>query len=181
MYLQLAENSDYTPLETNQGTLYVRNDMLSEGEDTTLSAKGALIQKAAPIISKAAPIIGKAAPIVAKASPIVGQALPIAKAGVAKVQASRAAAGKAPIIKSIGTGIKKLVTSAPKAAIVPAAAAATAAAAAEKGSQTGATQADAMGVEMEKQSFFKKYRMPLLIGGGILAAGTILYLVTRKK
>lgn len=181
MFLQLAENSDYTPLETNQGTLYVRNDMLSEGEDTTLSAKGALIKKAAPII-------GKAAPLVAKATPIVGQALPIAKAGAgivkagaAKVQASRAAAGKAPVIKSIGTGIKKLVTTAPKAAIVPAAAAATAAAAAEKGSQTGATQADAMGVEVEKQSFFKRYRMPLLIGGGILAAGTILYLVTRKK
>jgi hypothetical protein len=32
----------------------------------------------------------------------------------------------------------------------------------------------------EKQSFFKKYKTPLLIGGGILALGTI-YLVTRKK
>ena len=32
----------------------------------------------------------------------------------------------------------------------------------------------------EKESFFKKYKTPLLIGGGILALGTI-YLVTRKK
>ena len=32
----------------------------------------------------------------------------------------------------------------------------------------------------EKESFFKKYKTPLLIGGGILALGTI-YLITKKK
>lgn len=191
MTLQLAEGSDYTPVQTNQGTLFVRNDMLSEGDDTTLSAKGALIQKALPVIAKAAPLVAKAAPIAGKvligANPIgaagliAAKALPIAKAAAGQIKASRAAAGKPPLIQSIGAGLKKLATKAPAAAVIPAAAAATAAAAADQGSDTGARQAADMGMTVEKPSFFKKYRTPILIAGGVLAAGTILYFVTRKK
>ena len=165
MYLQLAENgSDYTPIETNQGILMVRNDMLSE--DVTLSARGQLIAKAAPVIAKAAPVIAKAAPIAAK----------IAQ----QVKTQRAAAEKPPVIQAIGTGLKKLITKAPAAAIIPAAAAATAAKGAESGSDVAAAQAADAGVTIEKQSFFKKYKTPLLIGGGVLVAGGLIYALTRK-
>lgn len=195
MYLQLAENgSDYTPVETNQGTLYVRNDMLNEG-DVTLSAGGALLKKAAPVIAKAAPLIAKAAPIAGKvligANPIgaagliASKALPIAAKVAQQVKAQRAAAGKPTIIQAVGTGIKKLAAKQPAAAVIPAAAAATAAGAAVDGSAVGADQAAAMGITPGEAkgfgAFVRKYKTPLLIGAGVLALGTTLYFVTRKK
>lgn len=184
MYLQLAEGTDYTPVETNQGTLYLRNDMLSESDDITLSAKGALIKKALPVIAKAAPIAGKVligSTPAGAAGLIASKALPIAKAAAAQIKANRAAAGKPTLIKAVGTGLKKLATKAPAAAVIPAAAAATAAAAADQGSDTGTKQAGDMGMQLEKQNFFKKYKTPILIAGGVIAAGAILYFVTRKK
>jgi hypothetical protein len=38
-----------------------------------------------------------------------------------------------------------------------------------------------MAIEQPQQSFFRKYRTPILIGGGLLVAGTAVYLLTRKK
>ena len=31
------------------------------------------------------------------------------------------------------------------------------------------------------ESFFKKYQTPLLVGGGLIVGGIILYMVTKKK
>lgn len=183
MYLQLADNgTDYTPVETNQGILMVRNDMLSE--DITLSQKGKLIAKAAPIIAKAAPLIAKGAiganPAGAAAL-IASKALPIAKQAAAAVKAQRTAAGKPPIIKTVGSGLKKLISKAPSSAIIPAAAGAAAAAGSEQGSMTASNQAADIGVIVEKQSFLRKYRTPLFIAGGVLAVGTLIYVLTRKR
>ena len=57
MYLQLAENNDmenYTPIETNQGTIFVRRDL---AEDVMLSAGGRGLKIAAKVVGGAAKFI----------------------------------------------------------------------------------------------------------------------------
>ena len=87
MYLQLAENEKntdfmYQPLETNQGTIYVRPDLLS----------------AAGIV-KPKPNILKSPAVKSAAGKIVGKAITGA--------AGAATGGAAPIVSTIFTGIKK--------------------------------------------------------------------------
>ena len=56
MYLQLAENNTnmYEAINTNQGTLYVRPDLLSAAglKPVATAAAGQLVKKAAPLILK---------------------------------------------------------------------------------------------------------------------------------
>lgn len=195
MFLQLAEDNtaeNYTPIQTNEGTFMVRNDLMSE--DVTLSQKGkfkALVKKAAPIIGKVAgtalqfaPIPGagiagkiltnpktlqtikKAAPLLKKAAPLLQKLKPIAK----KIQGMPAAAAAIP------------------AAVVAAEAANVAGDAGGSAARAavGDTEGAAKQAEMEQAQggkfgeFVKKYKLPLIIGGGVLLAGGI-YLATRKK
>lgn len=147
MYLQLAENSSdmYQPIETNQGTLYVRPDLLSAagimkpGAMALKPAAGQLIKKAAPALIKTSV---KAVPGGAAA----GVALDLIKKGAQGIKAKRDA--------------KKAET-----------------AAAEK---AAAEQAAASAAAIETDKASKRNKM-LLIGGGILAAGALVYLLTRKK
>ena len=146
MYLQLAENSSdmYEPIQTNQGTLYVRPDLLSAagimkpGAMALKPAAGQLVKKAAPALIKTSV---KAVPGGAAA----GVALDLIKKGAQAIKAKRDA--------------KKAET-----------------AAAEKAAAEQAA-ASAAAIETDKS---KRNRM-FLIGGGILAAGALVYLLTRKK
>lgn len=146
MYLQLAENSTdmYQPIETNQGTLYVRPDLLSAaglkpGAMALKPAAGQLIKKAAPALIKTSV---KAVP----GGGAAGVALDLIKKGAQAIKQRR--------------DTKKAETAAAETAAAATAAAATAAA-----------------IETDTS---KRNKM-LLIGGGILAAGALIYLITRKK
>ena len=92
MYLELAENTDtmYQPINTNQGTLYVRPDLLSAGlminktaqalkSQTLKPAAGQLVKKAVPTLIKTA-VPGGAG---------VDVALNLLKKGAAKIKERR--------------------------------------------------------------------------------------------
>jgi hypothetical protein len=87
MYLELAENTDtmYQPINTNQGTLYVRPDLLSAGlminktAQTLKPAAGQLVKKAVPTLIKTA-VPGGAG---------VDVALNLLKKGAAKIKERR--------------------------------------------------------------------------------------------
>jgi len=170
MYLQLAENnmdSNYVPVETNQGTIYVRRDL---AEDVTLSAGGKGLQIAGKIVSTASKFVPlPGAQVIGN---IAGGVL--TKAGQAKagggsaVQAGIQAGQQAGIGSKLKGALAKLKAkgTAPEATALPEAIVA---------KTTAPAEAE------EKPSFFKKYKTPILIGGGVLLAGTAVYLLTRKK
>jgi hypothetical protein len=188
MFLQLAEDNtaeNYTPIQTNEGVFMVRNDLMSE--DVTLSQKG----KFKALVKKAAPIVGKVAGTALQFAPIPGAGI----AGKILTNPKTLAA-----LKKAGPALKKLKPIAQKIKGMPAAAAAIPAAvvaaeaanvAGEAGGSAGRaavgdTEGAARQAEMEQAqggkfgAFVKKYKLPLIIGGGVLLAGGI-YLATRKK
>jgi hypothetical protein len=168
MYLQLAENGDnYTPIETNQGTIYVRNDL---AEETMLAAGGKGLQIAGKVVSAASKFVPL--PGATAIGNIAGKVL--TTAGQAKAGGGSAIQAGAGVIPA-GTGAKikaaigklKAKGAAPAAVALPEAIA-------------SRTQAEET-MQAPKESFLKRYRMPLLIGGGVLLLGTTAYLLTRKK
>jgi hypothetical protein len=168
MYLQLAENGDnYTPIETNQGTIYVRNDL---AEETMLAAGGKGLKIAAKVVGAA----GKFVPLPGAAA-ISGIASNILnKAGDAKAGGGSAIqAGAAAVPAGIGAKIKAAVGKLKAKGAAPAVVALPDAIASR-------TQAEET-MQAPKESFLKRYRTPLLIGGGVLLLGTTAYLLTRKK
>ena len=167
MYLQLAENGDnYTPIETNQGTIYVRNDL---AEETFLAAGGKGLKIAAKVVGAAGkfvPLPGATA-ISGIASNVLQRAGDAKAAGGSAIQAGAAAvpAGTGAKIKA-AIGKLRMKGAAPAAVALPEAIA----------NRTAAEEAAA-----PKESFFNRYKTPLLIGGGVLLLGTTAYLLTRKK
>ena len=173
MYLQLAENemdTNYIPVETNQGTIFVRRDL---AEDMTLSAQGRGLKIASKVVqagSKFIPLPGAAS-----IGTIAGGVLQ--KAGEAKAGGGSAIIAGAKAGQAAGIGAKlKGALSKLKAKGAPAETTALPEAVVTR---TATTQD--MELMQPKQSFFQKYRTPLLIGGGVLVLGTAAYLLTRKK
>lgn len=174
MFLQLAENNtmEYIPVETNQGTILVRPDLLNE-DGTMLAAQGRGLKIAAKVVGAA----GKFIPLpgAAVATGIASKILD--KAGQAKAGGGSAiiAGAKAGQAAGIGAKLKgalakfKARGAAPEQVAIP-----------EAVSVRTAAPID-LGIEPQKESFFKKYRTPILIGGGLLIAGTAVYLLTKKK
>lgn len=189
MFLQLAENEtaqNYTPIQTNEGTFMVRNDLMSE--DVSLSARG---QKFKALVKKAAPIIGKVAGTAIQFAPIPGAG--IAGKILTNPKALTALKKAAPLLKKLKPIAQKIKGMPAAAAAIPAAVVAAEAAnvAGEAGGSAGRaavgdTEGAAKQAEMEQAQggkfgeFVKKYKLPLIIGGGVLLAGGI-YLATRKK
>lgn len=160
MYLQLAENGEnYTPIETNQGTIYVRNDL---AEETLLAAGGKGLQIASKVVGKVGPNIP--IPGAAKAAQVTSKILN--KAAVIQQKS-----GIEPSKLKIGQKIKAAVSKLKKKGAPEETTALPEAIAARTAAEEVAP----------KESFFKKYRTPLLIGGGVIVLGTAAYLLTRKK
>ncbi len=163
MFLQLADNEtdikggdNYDTLRTTQGNLYIRKD---------LSAGG----KGAAAVGKAAGLLGK----VAQFAPIPGAAAISKGLTTASGIANKVAAAKGKnAINTITAAIPtkkpliKLPTKKTPTAVMP----------------TATTPTAVMPVMVEdKQSFFKKYKTPLLIGGGVLLVGAAFLLLRKKK
>lgn len=148
MYLQLAENNTnmYEAINTNQGTLYVRPDLLSAAG--LKPAAKALKPAAGQLVKKAAPLILKTGVKAVPGGAAAGIALDLIKKGAQKIKEKR--------------DTKKAEAAAAEKAAAEAAAAA-------------AAQQSAAAIETDKK------RNMLLIGGGILGAGLLVYLLTRKK
>jgi len=170
MYLQLAENNNdmenYIPIETNQGTIFVRRDL---AEDVMLSQKapGRGLKIASKIVGKVAPNIP--IPGAAKVGQIASKVLQ--KAGDIQSKSGIDTSG---IGKGIGAKLKGALSKL-KAKGAPA----------ETTALPEAVTRSAVQQEQEfmqpKQTYFQKYSTPLLIGGGVLVLGTAAYLLTRKK
>jgi hypothetical protein len=176
MYLQLAENSNqnnmienYTPVETNQGVMYVRNDLLSE---TTLAAGGkikGIVGKVAGVVAKSGiPLVSTAAGVVQKVAQLAPSDLDVKlKGSIQKFKAAQAAKTAAPvattIIPEVVTAADVIKTSRPMAREIE---------------QPGSTDTNLDGTP---KTFYQKYKLPILIGGGIVVAGTLAYILTRKK
>jgi hypothetical protein len=195
MFLQLAEDNtaeNYTPIQTNEGVFMVRNDLMSE--DVTLSQKGkfkALVKKAAPIVGKVAGTALQFAPI--PGAGIAGKILTNPKTLAAIKKAAPALKKAAPLLQKLKPIAKKIQGMPAAAAAIPAAivaaeaanvageaggSAARAAVGDTEGAARQAAQEEAQGSKFG--NFVKKYKLPLIIGGGVLLAGGI-YLATRKK
>ena len=164
MYLQLADDGseNYDKLRTDQGDLYIRKD---------LSAGG----KGAKFISKATGVLGK----VAQFAPIPGAAA-ISK-GLTTVSGVTGkigtAGGKIPVGALKPLQNFKFPFSKPKTA-VPTIVKPTAI----KPTATATIPTATMPILIEeKQSFFKKYRLPILIGGGVLLLGATLLILKKRK
>jgi len=198
MYLQLAEgenNGNYTALAENTGVLenyvyvpagflpefdkdtYVRADYFNKFDPTTAEA---LVNALASQQTVGLSIIGTAA--------IAGAGLKLAK-GIIERRKQKVAAGTAKplfgpggIFKGKAGGLIEKI----KGAAIP-----------EMQTKSVNLPEDPIGGSVQlpggqfnvgfepsekptTQSFFQKYKMPLLIGGGLLAVGGI-YLATRKK
>jgi hypothetical protein len=195
MFLQLAESdemSNYTPVNTTEGVMFVRNDLMSE--DVTLSQKGkfkALVKKAAPIVGKVAGTALQFAPI--PGAGIAGKIISDPKTA-ALVKKGAAALKKAqPALKKLQPIAKKIQGMRTAAAAIPAAVVAAEASQAAKvagGAEAQAAVGDTDGAMRTAQveqaqggkfgAFVKKYRVPLIIGGALILGGGI-YLATRKK
>lgn len=174
MYLQLAENSktnnmieNYTPVDTNQGVMYVRNDLLSE---TTLAAggriKGFVGKVAGAAAASGIPIVSTAGAVVKKVAQLAPSDLDVKlKGSIQKFKAAQAAKSAAPvattIIPEVVTAADVIKTSRPAAREM------------EPGSDVNP--------DGTPKTFYQKYKLPILIGGGIVVAGTLAYLLTRKK
>jgi len=201
MYLQLAEgenNGNYQALAESGGVMdnyvfipqgflpefdkdtYVRADYFNKFDPTTAEA---LINalSAQQTVGLSAIGIGAA----------VGGGLKLAKNFIQKRKAAVAAGTKKPLFgpggvvanlkDKFGKGGAMAPAADPNAAAAAAAAEAAAAAQAQKDLQIqfGLTN-DPNAGQNQQQSFFQKNKVPLLIGGAVLAAGGI-YLATRKK
>jgi len=161
MYLQLADNDpteNYDTLRTNQGDLYIRKD---------LSAGG----KGAKILSKATGVLAKVAPFVPlPGAGLVGKALTQVSGISGKV--STQLVGVPPINKAnLLSKLKgnKIAISTP-----------TATAPMTITTATMPNDLDVAGGD-QKTSFFKKYKLPILIGGGVLLLGGAYLLLKKKK
>jgi hypothetical protein len=175
MYLQLAENSktnnmieNYTPVETNQGVMYVRNDLLSE---TTLAAGGrikGIVGKVAGAVAKSGiPLVSTAAGVVQKVAQLAPSDLDVKlKGAVQKFKAAQAAKTAAPVATTI---IPEIVTAADVVKTSTRSA---------REMDPGSTDTNPDGTP---KTFYQKYKLPILIGGGIVVAGTLAYILTRKK
>jgi len=184
MYLQLAENNNdmenYMPIETNQGTIFVRRDL---AEDVMLSAGGRGLKIAAKVVGGAAkfiPLPG-AALIGGVASNILNKAGEAKAAGGSAIIAGAQAGQAAGIGAKLKGALSKLKQrGAPvQATALPEAIVTRTAAPQDIVTRTAAPQD--MELMQPKQTFFQKYRTPILIGGGVLVLGTAAYLLTRKK
>ena len=169
MYLQLADDGseNYDKLRTDQGDLYIRKD---------LSAGG----KGARFISKATGVLGK----VAQFAPIPGAAA-ISK-GLNTVSGVTGkigtAGGKIPAGALKPLQNFKFPFSKPKTA-VPTIVKPTATIPRSTATMPTATMPTAtMPILIEeKPTFFKKYRLPILIGGGVLLLGATLLILKKRK
>lgn len=170
MFLQLADNEtdtmggdNYDTLRTTQGNLFIRKDLSAQGKGAA-SVKSPRFRKfddpflKPTPISKVAGVLGK----VAQFAPIPGASL-IGK-GLTTIS-------KIPIKSPLLKPTPNLpIFSKPKAATPKAA------------TPTAAMPTAAMPVVMEqKESFFNKYKMPILIGGGVLLVGAAILLLKKKK
>ena len=165
MFLQLAENEmteNYTPIETNQGTIYMRSDLLNEN-GTMLAAQGKGLKIASNIIGKVGPNIP--IPGAAKASQIASKVLDKASAIQSKSGIDTSGIGK-----GIGAKLKGAISKLKKKGAAP-----------EQIAIPEAIVAKTAAEETPPPTFFQKYKTPILIGGGLLIAGTAVYLLTRKK
>lgn len=161
MFLQLAEDGDnYTPIETNQGTIFVRNDL---AEETLLAAKGKGLKIASKVIGKVGPNIpipgaAKAAQVTSK---ILNKAAVIQqKSGIEPGQFKIGQKIKAAVSKLKKKGAPEETTTLPEAI---------------------AARTEAEETAAPKENFFRRYRTPLLISSGVIILGTAAYLLTRKK
>jgi hypothetical protein len=176
MYLQLAENEnmEYIPVETNQGTILVRPDLLNE-DGTMLSAKGRGLKIAAKVVGAAGKFIPLPGAAVASgiATKILDKAAQ-AKAGGGSAIIAGAQAGKA---AGIATKLKGAIAkfkakgAAPEQVAIPEAVQV----------RTAAPIVVDTEQTQPQQSFFKRNQKLILIGGGVLVAGAAIYLLTKKK
>ena len=158
MFLQLADNEtdtmggdNYDTLRTTQGNLFIRKD---------LSAGG----KGVRAFGKVAGALGKVAQFVPlPGAALIGKGLTTASGIAGKIGANKGAGAIGTITAALPKKPFTFPFSKPKAATPT------------------ATPTAAMPVVMEqKESFFKKYRTPILIGGGVLLVGAA-FLILRKK
>jgi hypothetical protein len=164
MYLQLADDGseNYDKLRTDQGDLYIRKD---------LSAGG----KGAKFISKASGVLGK----VAQFAPIPG-ASAISK-GLTTISGVTGKIGtsKLPVNSPLLKPMQNLPFF-PKPKATATATAIKPKATATMPTATMPTATMPILIE-EQQSFFKKYRLPILIGGGVLLLGATLLILKKRK
>jgi len=168
MFLQLAENEmteNYTPIETNQGTIYMRSDLLNEdGSMLSQFGKGKGLKIASNIIGKVGPNIP--IPGAAKASQVASKVL-----GKASAIQQKSGIDTSGIGKGIGAKLKGAISKFKKKGAAP--------------EQVAIPEAIAVKTEAEETAptptFFQKYKTPILIGGGLLVVGTTIFLLTRKK
>lgn len=167
MYLQLAEDEQeeiYIPVQTNQGTIYVKNPSLSAG-GRGLQIAGKLLTTAGKFIP--IPGVNVAAGIVGNIATKAGQA----KAGGGS--AFDTASGMIPkgAGQKIGGFLSKL-----KAKRDARRAGAETAPAESSAARTAAP------AEIETPpTFWQKYKTPILIGGGLIVAGTAAAIILRKR
>lgn len=169
MYLQLAENEmtdNYTPIDTNQGTIYMRNDLLNEGTTLAAGGKGLMIaSKVVGAASKFVPLPGAslvgnvASGVLQKAGQAKAGGGSAIQAGASAIPAGTGAKLKAAISKLRAKGATPATTAIPETIAAKTAA-----------EETAPTP-----------TFFQKYKTPILIGGGLLVVGTAAYLLTRKR
>lgn len=165
MYLQLADNEtdtmggdNYDTLRTTQGNLFIRKDLSAGG------VGAAAFGKVAGVLGKVAqfaPIPGGAA---------IGKALTTASGVAGKVAANKGAGAAAAITAALPKKPFTFPFSKPKAATPKAA----------KSTATMPTATMPVIIE-EKESFLKRYKTPLLIGGGVLLVGAAILLLRKKK
>lgn len=171
MYLQLAEDEQeqelYIPVQTNQGTIYVKNPSLSAG-GRGLQVFGKILSTAGKFIP--IPGVNVAAGIVGNIATKAGQA----KAGGGN--AFQTASGMIPqgAGQKIGGFFAKMKArrDARKAGAAGAETATT---------DSSAARSAAPEVMETPPTFFQKYKTPLLIGGGLLVAGTAAALILKKR
>lgn len=170
MFLQLADNEtdtmggdNYDTLRTTQGNLFIRKD---------LSAGG----KGARAFGKVAGALGKVAQFVPlPGAAAIGKGLTTASGIAGKIGANKGAGAVETITAALPKKPFTFPFSKPKAttptAITPTAT-----------RPTATRPTAAMPVVMEqKESFLKRYKTPLLIGGGVLLVGAAILLLRKKK
>lgn len=170
MYLQLAEDEQeqelYIPVQTNQGTIYVKNPSLSAG-GRGLQVFGKILSTAGKFIP--IPGVNVAAGMIGNIATRAGQA----KAGGGS--AFQTASGMIPqgAGQKIGGFFAKMKArrDARKGG----------GASAETATDSSAARSAAPEVMETPPTFFQKYKTPLLIGGGLLVAGTAAALILKKR
>ena len=170
MFLQLADNEEtmmsennYDTLRTDQGNLFIRKDLSAQG-------------KGARFIGKAAGVLGKVAQFVPlPGAALIGKGLTTASGIAGKIAANQGAGAIGTITAALPKKPFTFPFSKPKAA-TPSIPKPTAT------MPTATMPTATMPVVMDvKESFFKKYRTPLLIGGGVLIVGAAILLLRKKK